>query len=208
MLSSRSSAFTLIELLIVVAIIGVLAGIVVISISGSTTDANDSVLRTNLRSIGTIYYQAQGFAVNDSAISLKQFCGGDLEGTSAIEDAADALESQIKGIMYSVFSADGVAGNTGGTVYHYTKGGLTAGSKDLPNAGCASSETALVAWAKISNGDFFCIDSRGTSQYYSVPDIDTLMQNASITTAEVYCDSLMTKQGQTPIRRPPPAGGR
>ncbi|MDI9325559.1 MAG: type II secretion system protein [Alphaproteobacteria bacterium] len=46
-------AFTLIELLIVVAVIGILSSIVIVSLTGSTTKANSAQIKANVRTIVT-----------------------------------------------------------------------------------------------------------------------------------------------------------
>ena len=50
---SRSKGFTLVEILIVVVILGILAGIVIAGFSNTSTEAKESMLKENLRIMRT-----------------------------------------------------------------------------------------------------------------------------------------------------------
>ncbi len=51
--SASRSAFTLVELLLVVAILGILAGVVVVNVGGQTDNARIQATRSSISSIGT-----------------------------------------------------------------------------------------------------------------------------------------------------------
>lgn len=51
---SRTMGFTIVELLIVIVVIGVLAGIVIVAYSGIQNKANDTVIRADLKSMGSL----------------------------------------------------------------------------------------------------------------------------------------------------------
>ena len=187
--NNKKGGFTLIELLIVVAIIGVLAGIVVISISGSTDDAKEAARKSNLRAMGTVYAQAQAISLDGTTIALKNFChdmgsGGEIDG----------LDNQVESIMGTVFASIS-GGNTSeatgtssdaATYLHTAVGG---GSKVLPKAGCASSDNGWVVWTELSGTDYWCIDSAGFSGKESISG-DVLTTNGKIGIAEVNCTEI------------------
>ena len=132
--------FTLIELLIVIAIIGILAGIVIVSLSGSTDNAEDSATKANLRSVATLY--AEVFAEQNKAASL---CDN----------------TKVQSAMNKVFG-----GTTGGTLAAGTSADVFAvGTVDAETLdGCASTDSgSWVVWSDLSgaNGRAWCIDSDG-----------------------------------------------
>ena len=193
--TTKKGAFTLIELLIVVAIIGVLAGIVVISISGSTDDANKAAKKSNLRVMGTVYAQAQGLKVNGKGVDLSKFCGGDM-GSAA--DGLDILESQVISVMSAVFNtvgnttddeADRLSAGTNSAAQLYTNKELGATSQTITEAGCASSANGWVVWTNLSGNDYWCIDSRGFAGEEVIASA-TLTAQGKIGVAEVDCKSI------------------
>jgi prepilin-type N-terminal cleavage/methylation domain-containing protein len=57
MISKTKKGFTLIELLVVISIIGILAALVIVSLSGARQKSQDAQLKNNLRSIATAMEQ-------------------------------------------------------------------------------------------------------------------------------------------------------
>ena len=186
--TTKKGAFTLIELLIVVAIIGVLAGIVVISISGSTEDASKAAKKSNLRVIGTVYAQAQGLKVNGGAVDLSKFCGGEM-GTA--EDV-NVLESQVISVMGAVFGTVGdpkndvntKVGGSSSDATTYTNEPLSG--TNLSEAGCASSASGWVVWADTTTGKYWCIDSTG----FAGEQEDEVIAGGKILAGEVTCNGI------------------
>ena len=145
----KNKGFTLIELLIVIAIIGILAGIVIVSLSGSTDDANDTAVRANLRSVATLY--AEVFADN-------------IKGISTSLSLCD--NSKVKSAMDKIFEISTPTGTTRDVAGVYARPG-TAGSTGIysaAKAGCVSNDNgAWVVWSDLSStdGNAWCIDSDG-----------------------------------------------
>ena len=134
----NKKGFTLIELLIVIAIIGILAGIVIVSLSGSTDNAEDAAVKANLRSVATLY--AEVFAKDSEAASL-------------------CANSKVQEAMKTVFG-DSEPVDVPGDPHRYTKGVLGAATK----AGCVSNDKGnWVVWADLSTTDgmAWCVDSAG-----------------------------------------------
>ena len=73
---SKRKGFTLVELLIVVVILGILAGIVIAGFSNTSTEAKENMLKENLRVIRTQIgvYRAQHIDVSPG------YAGGDVTG--------------------------------------------------------------------------------------------------------------------------------
>ena len=175
--TNRNRGFTLIELLIVVAIIGILAAVVVVTLTGETGNANDSVIKSNLRSVVTSINQAAVNAIAEkNSYNLANAC-----------DSTLAESSQMKRIMDSTFPSNytGGVGGVVGTVRYYVAGvvdddddGTLLSESDvkrgspLANAeiryGCASSPAGWVLWGRLSKQDgtthkYFCLDSSGNA---------------------------------------------
>ena len=138
--------FTLIELLIVIAIIGILAGIVVISLSGSTEGANDAAKKANLRSAATLY--ADIFDKKDSNNnSTSSLCKDSPQVQVVFEniDSNTALDTTPTAAVD--LYATGISNDI-----------LTAAS----TIGCASVNKKWVIWAELSETQKgWCIDSAG-----------------------------------------------
>lgn len=84
---NNKKGFTLIELMVVIAIIGILVGIIIVSLNKSTDQAKDAKVRSamgQLRSVAQIYYNNNGYEFSGK--------GHTLETNSEIL----AIESEIK----------------------------------------------------------------------------------------------------------------
>lgn len=103
MLNSKK-AFTLIELLIVIAIIGVLAAIVVASLNSARSKANSSAIRSNMDSIrkqAEIWYGNRGTYFLNKAMAANSTYGcadayalsSTMFGDSSISKAINQIES-------------------------------------------------------------------------------------------------------------------
>ena len=125
----KNSAFTVMEMLIVVAIVATIAAIIIPNLFMARRTANESAAKNNLRSMATAaetLYAAKNHYPSDLGEfetyfpPLKNFCS-DLTGT----------KSEFKGYLYSctsdtsgyVFEADpAVAGVSGNIIYTVTTG--------------------------------------------------------------------------------------
>lgn len=94
------SAFTLIEILIVVVILGILAGIVTTQVIGASRDARETALRENLRIIRSqliVYRQlhatSAGFDGSGNAVAASQFKSQLVQFTNINGDTAADLDS-------------------------------------------------------------------------------------------------------------------
>lgn len=194
----NKKGFTLVELLIVVAIIGILASVVVITLIGQTGKATDSALKTNLRSLASITSDAVSRNPN---FDFTKFC--DVEDTNT-----DQAAYGVRGIMNSVFESaaldpeNGISktvnNDTNGNVSLYYVAIHTAGDDEGEQAtendlsstridyGCASHRTGWVAWGKLqedvdgdvsSDPDYYCIDSFGSNGTRQLKEAPTDYKN-------------------------------
>ena len=79
-------AFTLIELLIVIAIIGILASVVIVSLEGSQGKSSDEISKTELGQLRTLSAIAKS---DDSSVSFAAFC----DGTAPFQNVKVILDS-------------------------------------------------------------------------------------------------------------------
>ena len=187
----ENKAFTLIELLIVVAIVGALAGIVVISIGGSSDDATDAVKKANIRLIGTLYAQVLAHEATEGLLDQKSnFCGGDMESGSSDSTKIDKIEQQMKTILQKVVSSTnaGSAGSnySGGTISGWMSGNISG--RLVPDAGCVANNGGVWAvWSKLEDNTFWCVDSLGSA------DVKASKKNlgrANINNSKINCNQL------------------
>ena len=176
----NKKGFTLIELLIVIAIIGILAGIVIVSLSGSTDNAEDAAVKANLRSVATLY--AEVFADDSEKPSL-------------------CKNTKVQEAMKTVFGKAGV-GSTDETnpetadPFIYTDGDLGPATE----AGCVSNNDGnWVVWADLSKEDgmAWCVDSAGKNgvvdasagddDIYAIDNEDLV---ATGTSSKISCESI------------------
>ena len=145
---SRLSGFTLIELMVVISIIGILAGLTLSSYSGAQKQARDSQRRSDL---------------NQYRNSLEVYAGANnLKYPSyANENAYNAATSLYSTHLTSVMSSaliDPV--NTGDNIYYYRVNGTTA--------------TQYVLYGGLETGGFWEVCSNGkTGKIAAVPTNST-----------------------------------
>ena len=158
--------FTLIELLIVIAIIGILAGIVIVGIGDETGNASDKTAQFNLRQLGTV--QAKKIS-GDPGYDLSNFCTEDDVETiiNAVAAAYSPDESALKStVTVGTGHAYVLAHNSSNQDVTVTD--LATNSNDL-KVGCFSSSAGgnnFVAWVHQRNETgtkHYCIDSSGFS---------------------------------------------
>jgi len=126
-------AFTLIELLIVIAIIGILAGIVVVSLTGALKKGKDSRIQADLRQVT----QIAGMIMSDKG-SYDELCsGGKLNTTSG------DYKNQLTTVQNDIQAQ---------------QGGTTV---DL--SCYASGNDYCVSARLVSTTNYFCIDSAGNA---------------------------------------------
>lgn len=75
--SSTKKAFTLIELLIVIAIIGILAGVILVSTSNSNKNARDAKRKSDLNQIATALHT---FYASNGSFDMNYVCRGAVAG--------------------------------------------------------------------------------------------------------------------------------
>ncbi len=133
---SYKTGFTLLELLIVIAVIGILAAVIVASLSSAKSKGNDAAVRQNLgslRSQSEIYYSSyKNFGTNTVL--------GDCTTTSTIMASTTAVGS-FKNIIPDLRKNAGGAANTLCSV--------------------AAGGTSWAASARLVSGGYACTDSTG-----------------------------------------------
>jgi len=115
--------FTLVELLIVVIILAILAGIVVPQFASSTDDAKSSAADStlsNLRSSIDLYYQQHG-SYPGSSTAVGTSCPGTPAGTPGTGDASDAANREDAFLSQMTYYTDvaGKACSTKDTTYKF-----------------------------------------------------------------------------------------
>ena len=161
-ISRPPRGFTLIELLITIAIIGILAGIVVVSLSGETEQADDAAVILSVQSLRP--------PANAQALSR-----GTVTGTAI----CNTIHEKVKGGDDHLDTWTGTAVCTGNQAD-------TAGE-----ICCASDEREWVVWGRLNShngtathtdgvGDYHCIDDDG-----HVGDIDIITAAETATGAAV-----------------------
>lgn len=141
---SKQSGFTLLELLIVIAIIGVLSGIVIIALNDARNKGADAGVKSNLSSARS---QAEVF-YNTNTANPNTYVGVCTNGTVGGAD----------GIGLMIITAAKSAG-----LGAYNVNGVPNAS-DLDQASCNEDGNAWAAEAPLKGaGGMWCADSTGTS---------------------------------------------
>lgn len=146
----RQSGFTIVELLIVIVIIGILAGLVVTQILGATAKARDTERKTDLDQIANqleAYYAKNGFyptAANINSSTWRtgnQFAAGD--GAKSLADPSNASTASLAS------TAPTAAGQSYSYIPSSTASGVTActaGTSDSGGAPTPASTAPCIAY--------------------------------------------------------------
>ncbi|MDQ3244764.1 MAG: type II secretion system GspH family protein [bacterium] len=145
----KNKAFTLIELLIVISIVGILSSIVLVSLSEARKKGGDGGIKSNLLSVRS---QAEVFYNNNSTnpLSYTSVCtNGTVGGVpgvgSALKGAAEAASLSTN--SPNLFADDAASSST--------------------QAVCNDSSAAWAAEVPLQQGGFWCVDSLSTSKYFA-----------------------------------------
>ena len=136
----NQKGFTLVELMVVIAILGILAAIAIPKFSDSTSAANTAKIAADLRTIDSaiVMYQANGNTVDKDTTfdKLKDYLVGTPtppKGKCYIDGAADP--TPIKADDYKIDSANARATLDGKTAEHFTKTKTGTGTATAPASG-------------------------------------------------------------------------
>ena len=128
MRNSKKKGFTIVELVIVIAVIGILSAVLIPTFAGLVNKANQSALQQNLANAYTTY--ASTYEATDATLYTKEdviFVDGDVEvaagGVVTVDDKATIYKFSEK--AYSVYTLDTTATYK---VVKYTSTGSGAGT--------------------------------------------------------------------------------
>lgn len=147
---NRASGFSLLELMIVVAVIGIIAAIAVPNLLASRSAANERAILATLRTIATAQTQCRGQAVLDldrdgqgEALGL-----GELSGSEFLRSGDGRLVPSSLSTAVGTLDALGYAHNKGYLLAMYLPDASGAGVLATPsNAGAIDANNAEVAWS-------------------------------------------------------------
>ena len=122
LIKNKIKAFTLIELLVVIVIIGILSGLIVVSINGAVNSANDAKRKSNISAISRAiltYGVTNGnkYPVQSTQCDVGSNCAN---LTSALADLMPILPVDPNGARYKYFSYDGSSFTISGTLSNGT----------------------------------------------------------------------------------------
>lgn len=145
--------FTLIELMIVVAIVGILAGIAIPNLLSSRAVANERAVIATLRTVTTAQTQCRGQAVLDmdrdgqgEALGL-----GELAGIEFLRDGAGKLVPACLSASVGTLDASGYVHSKGYLLALYLPDVSGAGVLGTPaNAGAVDPNQAELAWSLLA----------------------------------------------------------
>jgi type IV pilus assembly protein PilA len=147
-------AFTLIEMLVVVAVIGILAAVVLASLGGAKSQGNDTAVKGDLGTILTqavLYYgigntycgqASQSCIDNPSTVYVSGSAGCTTDGTVFKDSQSNGLTSSIENAITTAQK------NAGGSA----------------NVICQMKSQQFLVAAKLSNTHWWCIDYAGASK--------------------------------------------
>jgi prepilin-type N-terminal cleavage/methylation domain-containing protein len=189
--SRRLSAFTIVELLVVIVVIAILATITIVSYTGITKQATTSSVQSNLKQLAT-------------TIDLDHASTGTYPATSAAINSGKGFP-QTSGIAYSYNSLDNntnycasaTSTTASGIAYHYTPkdGQIKSGDCGSLALSCPSGFISVPSSSTYGTSNFCVMKYEAknvagvaTSQAAGLP-WDNISQTAAATTATAACSS-------------------